>query len=262
MRVREVGFVLAAAWACLASVGFAGDAMHRGGVEFRIENRVFVNNAKEPHAESTTIFLGGVVYDYLKKPAEITVFDPAHARFILLDTDRRVQTELSLEKVASFVEGLRRLADRWSDPFERFLGAPEFEERFDATSGELTLSSPWLTYRLTTIGADSAEVASQYREFSDWHARLNTLITPGARPPFARLLVNAALHQRQRLPTEVELVIRTGKMLPPRKTTIRGEHQWIRRLVESDRDRVAQTGEFMAIFRSIDFRQYQEKAWE
>lgn len=262
MRVSWSSAVLAPALVCWAAIGLAADADPAEGEGFRIENKVFVDNAKEPQVESTTIFYHGVVYDYLTKPPEITVFDAAHGRFILLDTARRVQTEVGTEKVGAFTEGLRRWAAQQSEPFVRFLGAPQLEEQFDEASGELRLSSSWITYRLATIEAQTAAVSSQYREFSDWYCRLNTLITPGARPPFGRLLVNAALEKRQRLPTEVELSIRTGKGIPPKKTTIRAEHQWIRRLVESDRDRVAQTGQFMAIFRSVDFREYQEKVSE
>jgi hypothetical protein len=262
MRTSWSSAVLALLVVFAAAVGLAADATEAGSEGFRIENKVFVDNAKEPHAESTTIFYHGVVYDYLKKPAEITVFDGAHRRFILLDTTRRVQTEVSTDKVVSFLEGLQRWVAQQSEPFVRFLGEPEFEERFDEASGELSLSSPWMTYRLATIDAESEAASRQYREFSDWYCRLNTLVTPGARPPFARLLVNAALEKRQRFPTEVELTIRTRKGIPPKKTTIRGEHQLVRRLVESDRDRVAQTGQFMAIFKSVDFREYQAKVLE
>ena len=230
--------------------------------EFRIENKVFMDNAKEPHAESATIFYRGIVYDYLKKPAEITVFDKARGRFVLLDTTRRVQTEIGADKVTGFIEGLKRWAVTQSDPFLQFLADPKFEEEFDETAGQLTCTSPWMTYRLTTIEAGNAALARQYREFSDWHCQLNALLTPGARPPFARMSVNAALEKRRRFPNETQLTVRTRKGIPPKKVVIRSEHQLVRRLVESDRDRVAQTDQFMAIFKPVTFEEYQSKIAE
>ena len=43
------------------------------------------------------------------------------------------------------------------------------------------------------------------------------------------------------------------------KITVRSEHQVIPRLVESDRARVAQTDQFMAMFPTVSFRQYQSR---
>jgi len=260
MGKRLLAFGRLTAVVCLASwtwSGVLGDAEDRSG--FRIENKVFADNQKEPQAESTTIFFRGVVYDYLKKPAEVTVFDKSRGRFVLLDIGRRVQTEINTQKIMAFTEALRKLAVGHSDPFVQFLGDPKFEEQFDETAGELTLSSPWMTYRISTVAVESPTVAEQYREFSDWYARLNTLLRPGARPPFARLLVNAALQKRQLFPIETELTIRLKKGFPPKRKVIRSEHQFIRRLVESDRDRVAQTDQFMAIFKEVSFDEYQEK---
>ena len=40
------------------------------GEDFRIENSVYLGSQKEPRIRSTTIFCGGVVYDYLEEPAD------------------------------------------------------------------------------------------------------------------------------------------------------------------------------------------------
>jgi len=227
--------------------------------EFRIENRVFVDNEKEPHSESTTVFFRGIVYDYLKKPAEATVFDKPRGRFILLDMTRRVHTEVTMEKVAAFADALRQWAASQSDPFVQFLGDPRFDEQVDEGSRQLAFDSPWMQYHLTAVDTEDAAISRAYREFSDWHCRLNTLLTPGARPPFPRMAVNAALEKRQLFPSEAHLVIHPKKGLAPKRMSIRSEHQLIRRLVESDRDRVAQTDQFMAIFRRVSFEEYQGK---
>ncbi len=244
-----------------AFLGIAGSmAIDRlaAAEDFRVENAVYVGDEKEPRIVSTTIFLSGIVYDYLKSPAEITVFDKSNGRFVLLDVSRRVRTELPTEKVATLCQHLRTWAIGQKDPLLVFLGNPRFSEEFDRSTGELSLSSEAVNYRLNTVSADDGELARQYREFSDWYSQLNTLLNPGSRPPFARMAVNAALDRYQRFPTEVELELRLGGF-PPKRITIRSEHQLVRRLVESDRGRVAQIDQFLAIFTPVDFDEYQKK---
>jgi hypothetical protein len=246
---------LAAAWAA-ALFGAGGPA---AAEDFRVENRVFVDGDKQPLVESTTIFHEGVVYDYLAEPPEVTVFDAQRGRFVLLDLTRRVKTELTSERVAQFTKRLKEWAQKQSDPFLEFLGDPHFDEAFDEQTGELTLTSPWVTYRLQTVDTESEAITEQYRQFCDWQCRLNTVLNPGTRPPFARMLVNAALSQRHRLPREVDLTIDHKEGLLAKRVAMRSEHLLVRQLVESDRRRVAQTDQFMAMYTSVDFEEYQRK---
>ena len=227
--------------------------------QFRVENKVFVEDEKEPRVESTTIFYAGVVYDYLKEPAEITVFDKARGRFVLLDVARQVKTELTTEAVAAVTERLKEWAGAQPDPYLKFLADPKFTRPAEPDAGELTFASPWVTYRVKPVDAGSAAIARQYREFSDWYGMLNTRINPGARPPFARMILNAELDSRRQLPREVQLTLRPKASLLAKKIHIRSEHQLIRRLVESDRARVAETDRFMGVFNPVDFDDYQKQ---
>lgn len=224
--------------------------------DFRVENQVFFGDREEPDSRSTTIFHNGVVYDYLDKPPEVIVLDQQRGRFVLLDMGRRVRAELTTHEVAAFTEQLQRRAKAQADPFIQFLAAPKFHEQFDQPSAELTLSSPWMTYRLLLVDAQSRAISRQYREFSDWYARLNTLLSPGSRPPFARLLVNAALAKREAIAREVHLTLTPEKGFPPKRITMHSRHRLARRLVEADLDRVAQTRQFMEIFKPVTFEQY------
>ncbi len=227
--------------------------------DFRVENKIFTGSEKEPQVCSTTIFCDGVVYDYLEEPAEVTVFDKAHGRFVLLDLTRQIKTELTTAEVLRFTERLKRWTQTQSDPVLRFLGDPQFEEQFDEASGELSFTSPWVTYQALTIGAESKEICGQYRESSDWYGRLNTLLNPGARPPFARMIVSEALEQRGLFPREIRLTLKRQEGLLARRFTSRSEHLLVRQLVESDRRRVAQTGQFMAMYTTVDFSEYQRR---
>ncbi len=228
--------------------------------DFRIENEVFLSGSKRPDSRSTTIFHGGVVYDYLEQPPEVIVFDRQAGRFALLDTARRVRTELTTREVLDFSRRLQQRAQAHQDPFVKFLAAPQFEEHYDKASGELTLSSPWMTYRLLLVDAESRVISQQYREFSDWYARLNTLLSPGSKPPFARLAVNEALARREATAREVHLTLTPKKSIPPKRTTVRSKHQLVRHLAEADRDRLTQTQQFIKIFKPVEFEQYRRSA--
>ncbi|HPP52445.1 MAG TPA: hypothetical protein PK777_05810, partial [Thermoguttaceae bacterium] len=49
-------------------------------LDFRMENKVYLGQQREPSVETTTIFYNGAVYDFLKKPPEITIFEKDHSR--------------------------------------------------------------------------------------------------------------------------------------------------------------------------------------
>ncbi len=226
--------------------------------DFRVENKVYLGNEKEPCVESTTIFHNGIVYDYLKKPAETVVIDNDRGRIVLLSIERGVKTELTTEEVKGFTERFRQRAASRDNPFVAFLASPQFEQQFDDSSRELTFSSQWITYRVKTAAARSTEAAEQYRRFADWQSRLNTLVNPHATPPFARLVVNAELEQRGEIPREVQLTLAPPGRFPRRPIIVRSEHQFIHRLVESDRAQVAKTGQFLTGLKAVSFDQYQK----
>ena len=253
--------------ACLPSVAItmlvllgcvSWNAAAAGAEALRVENKVFVNDDKEPRSQSTTIFSEGLIYDFLDKPAEITVFDLEHHRFILLDPTRRVRTELSTDEVAALCENLRTWAKRQTDPFLQFMAAPRFEQEQDEAAGEIAFASPWMTYRVATTPAPSEAVARQYREFSDWYTRLNARLNPGSKLPFARLEVNQVLERRREIPREVKLTIQRKRGPIGQKHVARSEHSVATRLSQADEDRIGQVEQFLAIFQPVDFERYQE----
>ena len=230
------------------------------GDDFRVENRVFFGNEREPRVETTTIFLDGVVYDILAGPSEITVFDPSRGRFALLDTVRKLTTDVTSKEIEGFLERMKERAGKHENPFVAFQAHPKFEMQYDDTSRELTFTSPWMIYRLVTQDAESKEIARQYREFSDWYARLNYLLNPNALLPFARLIVNAELAQREAVPRQVHLTLTPPKEgVLPQRTTLRSLHHLVRHLVESDRSRVNQIHQYMGIFKKVSYEEYRRR---
>jgi hypothetical protein len=250
---RVVLIVLLGVLPALAGLPFATPSAH--GEDFRIDNTWQVANQKEPPSQSTTIFHNGVVYDCMTAPAETVVFDQSAERFILLNLKLRTRAELTTTELAAFTDRLQQLHARSSDPVVKFLAAPSFQKHFDEATGELTLDSTWITYRLVLAPEANQAAVKQYHEFSDWYARLNALLVPGSCPPFARLVVNAALAQQKALPSQVARTLSPGKPNRP-PSTIHSTHRVTRPLAPADLDRVAKTREFMVKFKLVSFDQY------
>jgi hypothetical protein len=226
------------------------------GEDFRIDNSVFVGNQTVPDSRGTTIFYGGLVYDFLDAPAEVTVFDKAGGRFILLDLDRRLRSELTTGEVDGFVARIQQRTAAHTDPMVNFLGAPRFEEKYDPNTGELALTSMWMSYRVRLQPAEMA-VTQQYREFSDWQVRLNTVLSPGGRPPFARLALNEAIARHQATACEVHLTLTLKPNSPSKQMIVRSQHV-LSALAADDVGRVNRIGEFMRSFQPVAFDQYRK----
>jgi len=221
--------------------------------DFRIETKIFVGDAEEPATTTTTLFQGGVVYDFLDEPKQIAVFRKPGGgrpgRFILLDPERRVRTELSTDQLAGAMNKLRNWASRQRDPFLKFAANPQFEESFDRDTGQLLLASHEESYTIKTEPADMPEALSEYREFLDWYTRLNALLQAGP-PPEPRLQVNAALARYQIVPITVELA-RAGE-----KEKLRAEHDFTWLLSKHDLARIDDACASLAAYRPVDNEEF------
>jgi hypothetical protein len=238
---------------CVLAGGMPASAL---GDDFRVDNRVYANGQTKPESRSTTIFSGGIVYDYLEEPAEVIVFEKAAGRFVLLSVGRQVRAELTTDEVSAFNARLKQRATSHSDPLIAFLGDPKFVEQFDPPAGRLTLNSPVMTYEVLLVSAGGPSVAEQYREFSDGYAQLNTVLNPGSRPPFARLALDEAMARRQSLAREVKLTVRQQQPAGIRRTTVRSEHDLVLKLGADDLKRVAKTRDQMRTFKPVKFEEY------
>ena len=220
---------------------------------FRIETKIFVGDEKEPASETTTLFLDGVVYDFLAQPEQIAVFRKASGdkpgRFILLDPQERIRTEVSTDQVAGAMSKLRTWASRQVDPFLQFAADPQFKESFEAESGRLVLASHLESYTVDTTPSEQTQRLAEYREFLDWYTQLNTLLSAGP-PPGPRLQLNEALARHQVVPLTVELT-RAGEKEP-----LRAEHKFIWRLSEDDVERIDDVRASLAAYRVVPNDQF------
>ena len=222
---------------------------------FRIETKIFVGDEEEPVSETTTLFLEGVVYDFLAAPAQIAVFrhptGGKPGRFILLDPSHRTRTEITTDQLAGTMNKLRTWAARQNDPFLQFAADPQFKETFEPTSGQLVLASHLENYTVSTTRPEHAESLAEYREFLDWYTQLNTLVSAGP-PPEPRLRLNAALARHEVVPLKVELQ-RAGEKEP-----LRAEHEFTWRLSREDQDRIDDVRASLASYRMVDNSEFQQ----
>jgi hypothetical protein len=222
---------------------------------FRIETKVFEGKNKSPVSETTTIFCEGVVYDFLKSPGQTAIFSRPNGknagRFILLDDDHRIRTEISTKKLEGAMLNLRTWAGKQSDKFLKFAANPEFEETFEPGSGQLVLASHVESYTVETTPAKRPKAAAEYREFLDWYAQLNTLLT-GSPPPQPRLELNKSLSRHKAIPKTVELT-RAGRDEP-----LRAEHDFTWMLSQDDMARIEEANASLASYRDVTNEQYLE----
>ena len=234
--------------AALAAVCFLAALNAASADEFRIETKIFVGDEEEPVSETTTLFLDGLVYDFLTEPEQVCVFRKPGGgkpgRFILLDPERRLRTEVTTPQLAGAMQKLRTWAAQQKDPFLRFAANPEFEETFAADTGKLVLASHWESYEVETAPAEEPNALAEYREFLDWYTQLNTLMQAGP-PPEPRLRLNSALARHRVVPVRVELTRSSDK------TPLRAEHDFTWRLSQDDRERIDIANDSLAGFRKV-----------
>ena len=228
--------------------------------DFRVDNATYADGQNVPSSQSVTIFRDGLVYDVMKDPDETVVFDKTKTpvRFVLIKPSQRMRAELTADEVTTVVGRMQPLAAINENPVVRFLAEPKFQERFNESAGELTLSSPLLSYRLLLAPEPNRNVVQQYHEFCDWCVRLEALRSPRVGPPFGRLVVNAAIAKRQAIASDVFLTVATGKAADQQRVTIRSQHHVTSPLSAADLERVEQTRKAMGSLKLVSFDQYRK----
>ncbi len=241
--------------ACCAAIILAVAAA-ASAADFRVDNSVFAADKQEPIAQSITLFQGGVVYDFLRRPPELIVYDTQAEMFTLLDPQRKVRTALSKADLAAFCQQLRRWAENQRDPVIRFSANPQFELQFDPTRSSLSASSTWISYRVEGRRAEDPEMLRQYTLFADGSAQINALLNPGSRLPFPRLALNEHLARRAILPEQVDLTISSTSKNGQKQTTLRSQHRWSTTLTDADLQRIREVRHWLVGFQPVPINQY------
>lgn len=222
--------------------------------DLRIETRVYAQEEELPVCESVTLFTGDTVYDFREDRSVVTIFRSAAAgkpaRFVLVDPQRSVRTEIELRRVDQAMASLRKWAASSNDPYLRFAGDPVFSESFDEQTGELKLAGDQLTYELVTVPMDDDEQRLAVRQFLDSFTKLQTLLETSL-PPDPRLRVNEALFRRGLMPVETRLYSRDQE-----EPSLRAEHLAAPLLSKRDRARIDEALDSLAVCREVSNEEF------
>lgn len=222
----------AAGWAVFARQAATSDA--RESVCFRVENAVFIQG-NDQALKSETIFHNGVAYDFSKESGRVTIFDTIDGRLVLIDTKRKSKTELTTVDLEAAARKLTTWCRKQDDPTLKFAAKPQF--RVDEADGAINFRSPVVTYAVKTADSsttDAADVAQQYKQFSDAMVRLSIIGGPSGVPPLVRLPVNAELERRGVMPAEVSVASHDRA----RTVNVRSQHVFGWQLTPSDEQRI------------------------
>lgn len=243
--------------------------------EFRIYTRVYNEQGAEPQtqhsstvlARSLTLFHAGRAYDYVNAVGEVLIFDPAHRRFIILHTQRKITTTLGFDELEELVDVGRQETVRFlKQPIQQggprrdvaaaleFQLNPDFEETFDTGRRRLTLRGPRLQYNVRCAPAETPEALESYLRYADWIRRLDYVLHPQSLFPAPRLALNEALRKQGQIPVEVELQAHVAH-----RVHLRAEHQIHWQLDATDRSLIHEWESLLKDERTerVSFRDYQ-----
>ncbi|MBO7726268.1 MAG: hypothetical protein J6S40_07330 [Thermoguttaceae bacterium] len=232
--------------------------------QFRIDNVMTIRKEGDEdgvRVVTTTLFGKGMVIDFIGDNDEVIIYNRKTKTFVLLDPIHRVQTELALSEIDQFLDNLRAIVSEKKDAHSQFLLHPDFEISRSDESGELSFSSKWYEYLVSTRSFDDPELSEAYFEFIDVYTKLNLYLNPGNYTPMARMVVNGVLAREKRFPAKIRLTLYPkGKGLFAKPDIITSDHKIIRRLSEEDLGRIVRASHFSEQFPKQTFGNYYKTA--
>ncbi|MBR2694887.1 MAG: hypothetical protein IKE69_11815 [Thermoguttaceae bacterium] len=253
-----------------ASVATAADEPADSGPDdaalsqFRIDNVLTIRKEGEEdgvRVVTTTLFSKGMVIDFIGDNDEVIVYNRKTKTFVLLDPIHRVQTELALSEIDQFLDTLRSVVSQKKDAQSQFLLSPNFEITRNDETGDLSFSSKWYEYLVSTRSFDDPELSGVYFEFIDVYTKLNLYLNPGNYTPLARMAVNDLLAREKRFPAKIRLTLYPkGKTLFAKPDIVTSDHKIIRRLSEEDLGRIVRAVHFTEQFPKQTFGNYYKTA--
>ena len=272
--LRSIGRTLV----MLATLGFsttAGLADIASAQDLRVYTRVYINPGKQrseaatPALRSNTLFHAGKAYDLLDTFGEITIFEPAHERFTIINSSRMLITELSFTEIENALHHTYTRAERSLDPGNpdalplqepvrkaiEFQLHPKFQVSSEQEGKRWKFEAPSLSYQISTVQSPDPTITEAYYRYADWTARLNFVLHPLPNLPNARIEVNRQLAARDVLPVTVTMESRAGKAM-----TARAEHSFEWKLGMEDRKQLKYWDELLnnPSYKRLTFSEFQK----
>lgn len=220
-------------------------------------------------ARSLTIFHAGRVFDWLKTAGEVTIFEPAHQRFVIFNGRKLIKTTVDFKEIDRMLASAR---DETSNHAERLLTRndrdaqmiarslqfqlnPTFRHSFEQTSLMLDLKSPKLDYHVDCGTTPIPEAVNAYMEYADWTAKLNHVLHPRSLYPAPRMQLNESLRKHKVIPVKVQLRVDFDQPI-----LLQADHRFAWQLEKIDRESIQhwenKVGD--SSLESLTFRDYQK----
>jgi len=239
----------------VAFVGLAGFLDETRGQQFRVYTEVTVpkrdaspkDAPEDVVARSLTIFHAGRTFDWLQTAGEVTIFEPAHERFIIFNGRKLIATTVEFDEInrrlsaardetRNHAQRLEARSDREARAIARALHFqldPDFKYRFQPSERRLELTSPQLSYNVQCGAAHVPEAVERYLNYADWTARLNHVMHPRSLYPAPRLKLNESLRQHEVIPVRVRLRVDFDQPL-----VLQAQHRFSWELETVDRQQI------------------------
>lgn len=220
-------------------------------------------------ARSLTIFHAGRVFDWLKTAGEVTIFEPAHQRFVIFNGRKMIKTTVDFKEIDRMLASAR---DETSNHAERLLTRndrdahtiatslqfqlnPTFKHSFEQKSLLLDLNSPKLDYHVNCGTTPIPEAVDAYMEYADWTAKLNHVMHPRSLYPAPRMQLNESLRKHKVIPVKVQLRVDFDQPI-----VLQADHRFAWQLEKIDRESIQhwenKVGD--SSLESLNFRDYQK----
>jgi hypothetical protein len=226
--------------------------------DFVIESQTFDGESAKPFTRNKTVFHEQLVYDFVTTGDEITLLDTSRGRFVLMDTRRKVKTELTTDQVLRYTQHIKRWAAGKDDVLLQFYADPQFDV-VEAGDDRLKLTAAPLAYEVVGT-SQKPEIVSQYRVFSDWYARFNSAVNPGSQLPFPRLVLNHHLARRQLVPTQVHLTLAPQQRFGGKHVRLRTEHTLRPELTSQELQQIEQANHLLVTLQNVPLTDYRKAA--
>lgn len=213
-----------------------------------IRDRSTGATVKHSDQRSLMIFHAGKVYDYIEPAQEVTVFEPAHRRIIVINLRHQLRSELMQDQIRKYLgmaeeEAQKRLtivdenlspSSRRSLEFLQFQLKPDFVTTYDSPKAQLSLTNSRFQYVATGLFAPpSQDFVEKYLHVADWMSQFNSVLHPQSLLPGPRMKLNQELRNKGLLPSTVELRTETD---PP--IHLQAQHEWTWNLQTTDRQMI------------------------
>jgi len=199
-------------------------------------------------ARSLTLFHAGKVYDFISNQNEVTVYEPVHRRFRLLQINAGAAAEVSQDQIRRYLSIAEEKAREQALELARQPGTtpkgaldllefqlrPNFVKQVDAGGGRWKFTSPRCRYEVESFVAPEPAIAQAYLKYADALSELNAVLNPHSLLPGPRLQVNQELRERGALPRVVRRQVDVD-----RTVDLRVDHEWKWKLDEHERQMIS-----------------------